>query len=203
MHAFDISLPFTIDISPLETMVEQLSSRKILAMQAVPGTLIDKQLVYWLQSLGIGLRWAEIFCTPPSGSCPIHIDAPDGTGPQAKMNFAYGGAGSLMRWYEPIDPSRIINNTTPMGTSSVILESNNGRVIDTAAIGQPSIINAGVYHDVINPSNEPRWCLSLVMQYQGRRMGWETAKEAFAFCTKERNRVPAQSGEHCHNNAME
>lgn len=184
MNCFDIQLPFDFNPGEIATIVGEFYQSSALRMKTLDKGLVDPRLAYWLLGLGIGLRHVEVFYTPAGSQCPIHIDAPDGKAPHAKMNFAYGGPGSEMRWYEPYDSAGSRSAVTPTGTRSQILEQGGGRIISRAVIGRPSIINAGVYHDVINPSSEPRWCLSIVMQYKGGRLTWETAKKVFAFCTK-------------------
>lgn len=165
--------------------VKELADLGDLAMRTVPVDLVDINLRLWLGAHGIIIRHAEIFYTPPFSKSPIHVDDPgSSSNPHAKMNFAYGGPGSTMRWYVPRSSSSFRDARTPTGTRSLILEENGGVVMHEATIGRPSLINAGVYHDVINPSGEGRWCLSLVMQQEGKRMSWETAKKTFAFCAK-------------------
>lgn len=182
MNCFDIQLPFDFDPGETAKVIDELSPYGKFRMKTVDKGLVDPRLVSWLSSMNIGLRHVEVFYTPPESQCPIHIDAPDGSAPHAKMNFAYGGPGSEMRWYEPYDSVESESAITSSGTRGQILQPGSGRIISRAVIGKPSILNAGIYHDVINPSNEPRWCLSIVMQYRGGRLDWETAKKLFAFC---------------------
>jgi hypothetical protein len=141
----------------------------------------ESEFAKWLLGLGLEISraGAEQFYTPPDGTIPVHIDGKNFDN-KVKLNFQYGGKGSTMRWYQ-------LNNTDST------MQSKNGdfgeffmippeQVTQTwqAEIGFPSLINAGILHNVVNGS-EPRWVISVPLWdiEANQNLQWNTAIDKF------------------------
>ena len=67
-----------------------------------------------------------------------------------------------MMWYKPKD--NIVKSTTKtaINTRYISYASYEVEMIDKQSVKFPSIIQAGIPHNIINYS-EPRWCLSIML----------------------------------------
>lgn len=142
-----LSLPFLFDFVPTEAN----SSRTLHELDA------DSLFVKWLTSLNLEVLrgGAEQFYIPPGGEIPIHSDGRT-IDNKVKLNFQYGGIGSKMKWYAPVDSETKLLLTS---TESYAKKDDVTQVWE-AKIGFPSLVNAGTLHNVIN-GPEPRWVISV------------------------------------------
>jgi hypothetical protein len=127
---------------------------------------------------------AEIFYTPPGGSIGIHVDRVRGQDNPAKLNWAYGGAGSTMRWYSQTDNTEPKIMTTPIGTGYALFDRQSCTLVHETEIGQPTLVNAGIPHDVTNPDSHGRWCVSITLADLVTRscISFEQAAQRFHDC---------------------
>lgn len=137
-------------------------------------------IVQWLNSIGLEIvrSGAYLFYTPPYGSIPIHVD---GTllDNKVKLNFQYGGAGSEMRWYQR-SSGNTDSTTTDTSGKYIIVPDYQVTQIWSGKIGKPSLVNAGVLHNVIN-GPEPRWVVSIPLWdiAANQNLQWADAVEKF------------------------
>jgi len=147
----DVSLPVVFEPQYADTDVQN-RMYKIDSSEAI---------VQWLNSIGLEIvrAGAQLFYTPPHGSIPIHVD---GTflDNKVKLNFQYGGAGSEMRWYQRTAPTATNSATSGQSGKYLMVSEHQATQVWSAKIGKPSLINAGILHNVIN-GPEPRWVISI------------------------------------------
>jgi hypothetical protein len=137
------------------------------------------ELVEFLETLGITIRHAQRFYTPPYGTLPIHVDSHDLVS-QAKLNYIIGGKDSTMDWFE-LKPGRDINTmVTPVGSKYLYADAGDVVKVYSAKVGHPSIINSGILHSITN-SNEPRVCYSFVLAYldSDQNLSWQDSERLF------------------------
>jgi hypothetical protein len=133
-------------------------------------TLVDNRklpanLHAFLREHGIRVSHAEAFHTPPNSVLPIHIDG-ESADNHAKLNFVYGASGSEMAWWKLKDERAIIRpGTNAVGKNYVPIFKQDCNMVATTRIGLPTLVNVGTPHSVHNPTQERRWCLSLVLFY--------------------------------------
>jgi hypothetical protein len=140
---------------------------------------IDSRLTEFLGRLNISIFHAEIFYTPPLRVLPLHIDSIGGV---CKLNFVFGGEGSLMQWWQSKhDHDTGARYTNAIGTEYSRMEVKDCDLVWQQSIGQPSLINAGVPHQVINCTNTPRWCMSFCLadKRERKRLSWQQASKIF------------------------
>lgn len=139
-------------------------------------------LVQWLTALGIEVvkTGAEQFYIGPYQSIPIHIDGKT-FDHKVKINFQYGGQGSVMKWYKPTKLNIARSEVSgPLGPYTM-MSKNQVTAVWSAEIGTPSLINAGILHNVENQS-APRWVVSVPLWDTDRaqNLQWDQAVEKFA-----------------------
>ena len=137
------------------------------------------ELIAFLESLGVSIRHAQRFYTPPYGSLPIHVDSHEAVG-QAKLNYIVGGKGSVMNWFE-LKPGKTMKTmVTNVGSKYLYAEEEDVVKVHSAEIGYPSIINSGELHSITN-GPEPRVCYSFVLKYldNDRNLNWQDASNMF------------------------
>lgn len=140
----------------------------------------SEPIVQWLNSIGLEIAraGAELFYTPPDRSIPIHADGIT-LDNKVKLNFQYGGAGSEMKWYQR--SSGAAESTVPGQFGRYItVPAAQATQVWSARIGQPSLINAGVLHNITN-GHEPRWVVSIPLWdvAANRNLQWDDAVEKF------------------------
>ena len=136
---------------------------------------IHSELITFLESLGISIRHAQRFYTPPYGSLPIHVDSHEAVG-QAKLNYIVGGKDSAMNWFK-LKPGKTMKTmVTDVGSNYLYAEEEDVVKVHSAEIGYLSIINSGELHSITN-GPEPRVCYSFVLKYpdKNKNLSWHDA----------------------------
>jgi len=142
-----------------------------------PLSNINNDLISLIDKLNLKILLTELFYTKPYVITKIHIDVTGGD--YTKLNYIFGGKDSEMLWYKPKDNTTKSINKTPIDTSYISYALHEVEMIDKQFVKFPSIIQAGVPHNIINYS-EPRWCLSIVLVKQnGERLTMKESKEIF------------------------
>lgn len=120
----------------------------------------SEPIVQWLNSIGLEIAraGAELFYTPPHQSIPIHADGMT-LDNKVKLNFQYGGAGSDMKWYCRI-PGASESTVPGQFGRYITVPAVQAEQVWSAKIGKPSLINAGILHNITN-GPEPRWVVSI------------------------------------------
>lgn len=186
IHAATLDIGFEISQHNIERARSMVNPHK-LEIHRLSQMDLDPRLLVFLGRHRLSINHLEIFYTPPRTSGPIHVDGESSSIQHTKMNFVYGARGSYMRWYQTIDPGMQPRTVrTEIGTTSRIFHPGDTREIFRAEIGCPSIINAGIPHNVENPTDEQRWCLSLVLRNSNGRLSWNDALDMFAAYTVDR-----------------
>lgn len=175
-YCLNLDLGFVVDSSILDTIDVDPSRVNHFVIKN-----IDKKLTDFLSSLGIAVPYAEIFYTPPLRILPLHVDG-DYLSNFCKLNFIFGGEGSLMQWWELKDKDVPLNyHINKNGTRYLRIETNECEFVWQEKVGQPGLVNIGRPHQVVNCTNTPRWCMSYCL-YDNINKGmlqWENASKIF------------------------
>ena len=121
--------------------------------------IFNNEILSWAKDKKIVLSSSYVFCGPPNQTSIIHVDGP-GRRAQFGINWVLSGHDSSMVWYKPnaIEKPSMINDVgTPYRTWNV----EECQEIERHTLEGPTLINADVPHNIINRSNEHRWCVSL------------------------------------------
>ncbi len=144
-------------------------------------TWIDKSLHDWLLIYDFVISHAEVFFRHPedNDSGPIHVDG-NNFDDHVKINYVYSEKPSLMNWYLPKKGQPPESRKTEIGTDYLFSKPENCSLIFSAQIGQPSLINSGLLHN-ISPVLSPRFCFSFVLANVKTTtlISWDEAVKAF------------------------
>jgi hypothetical protein len=129
---------------------------------------VDPKIInpYWynlMESNGLILRRVELFYGPPSTPYILGIHIDNGHGDRSKINWVFGGEGSTMHWYRVVNEKPKEKLTTPVGSKYNVYEPDEVQLMHSNVIKNPSLIQAGIPHNIINPGSE-RWCYSMVVE---------------------------------------
>jgi hypothetical protein len=122
---------------------------------------LNSDFVSWLDSLGLVVPSWDIFIQPPQWEMHIHIDQHDSFLDAAKLNFAwYETDGySNMCWYHAEEKDSTIRGNA--GGLYRNWEKQVSQLIYEHRVGLPTLINAGLPHNVINKTDGYRICVSV------------------------------------------
>ena len=118
---------------------------------------------------------AELFYTAPLGDLVWHIDM---NPPEdfMKINFVWGASSHLMLWGELKDPTKIYQTSNTEVASQYIRLADYDVVFkESATINQPVMVNVGRPHKILNRDSVGRWCLSMIITHQNRRILFKDA----------------------------
>ena len=103
------------------------------------------------------------------------IDTPDA----CKINWVYDQGETWMRWFKLKENKELQLMKSPIGTDYWACDHKDCTLEHQYRVGKPTIITASEIHDVINPSDHRRFCVSIVVRVIGenRRMGYSRLKE--------------------------
>lgn len=153
----------------------------------------------WLQSYGLTVsNQVEGFYTAPKRSIDLHTDThtKPGEADGCVMNFTWGPANSVTRWWKIRDENKLIkfsHDTHHTGLDKVGVEADiendfcwfarreDADIVYEKHIIKPSLLNIGQLHDTYNPSEtDIRWTLSFTMLKNGRPLLFAEALDLFA-----------------------
>lgn len=121
---------------------------------------------------------AELFYTAPNSSIVWHTDM---NPPEdfMKINFVWGSDKHLMTWGELKDSNKNYS-TSKTKVESQYIRLNADDIIKTESIqiDKPTIINSGKPHRVLNFDERGRWCLSLIIMKDNKRILFKDAINA-------------------------
>lgn len=128
-------------------------------------TDVHPLMLLHLAKKGITVSLMETFYSKPNYVQGIHIDAAGGD--YSKLNWVYGGEGSIMHWYKlkPGVVPEVKTNSIGKPYSEYTLDQVD--CIHSQTIGKPSLIQVGVPHNITN-QQEDRLCICLVIIKNGR-----------------------------------
>ena len=143
---------------------------------------LSDEYLSWLENHNLIATWPELFYCPPNGNIFLHIDEihpPNGV----KMNWVFDQGETFMRWWDLLPGKEIIKRDNTIGGSYYTCNEGDYRFACQHRIKTPTLVNAYILHDVINPTDHPRWCVSVVMRFKDRpdsRLTWEEAIPLFS-----------------------
>ena len=187
IYCKDVIVNFVLDTTPIDCV--KISNVDLTENGQFSFTELDNNLVQFLDKLGIVILHPEIFYTPPQLGINIHVD---GTVVDAnaicKLNWVFGAPGSYMTWWKLKDPNTQLNrHKTQIGTEYLLFDQHDCEVVWQQEIHQPTLINAGIPHNMHNPTEEARWCVSYALGDKDTKqlLRWDDAVIRFSNYIKE------------------
>ena len=118
-------------------------------------------------NLNLSLKIAGLFVQKGYVETTIHIDGPN-ISDVAKINWSFGNNVHSMNWYNIKHgvAGNISNRKSPdekiKSREYVSISKDQVELIHSQAVGHPSIVQAGIPHNIINYSGN-RKCLAIVL----------------------------------------
>ena len=169
----DLDLPVSIDLAEINRLKSlDIDSAKWQMHDLAVDTNLDK----FLEKYRLKIVYTEAHYVPPNTTTFAHID--DNVASIVKLNYIFGAKGSTMQWFKTKDPDMVPSfNKTPLDTPYYRFEDDQIDLIYSAEVKQPSMVEVGVIHNVVNPTDEPRWCLCYMLgdPFKGRFVDWQDA----------------------------
>ena len=160
IFCLDLDLPVTIDLSAFDRIKSTEIDLTIFNHFHLSS---DENLNAFLKKYRLEICHSEVFYTPPRTTTVIHIDSDD-TASKIKINYVFGANGSQMQWFAPKDSTIVPGlKKTVIDTHYYYYDDDQCDLIYSAEVAQPSMVEVGIAHNVVNNTDEPRWCLSYMM----------------------------------------
>ena len=148
----NLEIPLLVDPS-LVTTTGLMKQHKRVSIDS-----INPDLIKLFHSKGLSLTFAESFYTPKITISTIHEDGEENND-VLKINWVYGGEGSTMNWYEPIEEP--VWKKTVIGVDYKFYSPDKVRLIHSQAVGRPSLLQVGIPHNVTT-GDANRFCVSVL-----------------------------------------
>jgi len=191
----DYCINLNLDIEPIDGLAVLQNAVKDSAdyFSIHSSLILNSKYIVFLLKLGIIIDHVEIFHSTPGMFTPLHSDVsqvPFTPKDYVKLNYVYGGKDSVMNWWKLNEGATYSvsinaeNNTGGVNYEPIKGESHAYKLEDLtwvhgSIIGHPSIVQVGIPHNVQNREEE-RYCLSVVLLKDGKRLTMSDAKEIFA-----------------------
>ena len=152
-----------------------------------PKELNNDYLFEFLESLGLGTIFIEVFYTPPKQNGMIHSDNPHKT-EWSKLYFQFGANGSTMRWWDSDNIQEVSTASGHGGDRTdkhyhgqvLIADEEDSTIIHEADLQTPHIVNVGQLHSSYNPTSEKRFVVTLALfDLYNQRLLWKDAMKKF------------------------
>jgi len=143
---------------------------------------INRDMVDWLGSIGLRAMHGRYFYSPSTHRYNLHVDILENPDEYAYLNFVFGGKGSAMNWYSLKTDQQKFTITNAVGKKIYGYKEEDCEIINTNVCldsykNFATLINAGIIHTMINPSEERR-CYSWVL-YKEKRVCWHELADIF------------------------
>jgi hypothetical protein len=155
----------------------------------------DLNMVKFFKDHGLDLLLIECFYTPPNGGkVPIHTDFWWYETDYVKINQTWGPQdGEIVWWDCPtsyevfLEPGENVTDAGEKITYNdkvriLTAKEEESKKLFSANTNKPSLVNTGILHSTINPSNEPRWTICFVPVYDKATeayVSWKDAENIF------------------------
>lgn len=173
MNPYYSELSFQFD--PLTDM--DVALKQILPQRKIDLKYINPELISILKPLGLRIHYSECFMRLKNNVNFIHTDN-HGQREFVKINWIYGGKDGYMSWFRPKDESFGSLSYTPGNTAFIrYMPEEVDLVCKLVTENKPYLIQAGIPHDITNPT-ETRFCICCLLSYSdGRSISMSEAQE--------------------------
>ena len=146
----------------------------------LPVTDLSDDFLNWVDANDLEIRYSEIFYSAPHSGIFLHSDEIDPPN-CSKINWIYDQGETWMNWYLPKPGTELIKQDNPIGGLYWNCAREDCDLVYSARVGKPSLVNVSVLHDVKNPTDHPRWCVSIVLKEKSasKRLDWTRSLEIF------------------------
>lgn len=181
---------FPVNCINKDTLLEELSIYDLTVKTTPAGrhwrkwgfrtAIITDDFHKLLNSINCEVLEAEVFYTAPYSVLPWHIDMNPPVD-NVKLNFVWGSSNHKMNFGEIRDASALeLTSTTAAGSQYVEFKPNQVIFKESIQLSQPALINSGRPHNIVNWSPNGRWCLSVILTHNKKRILFNDALKLFS-----------------------
>jgi hypothetical protein len=140
--------------------------------------MIDKDIQDFFVSIGLPLRTIYLMYGPANESLIIHVDGfvddyGNYQGMLCGLNFIFGSTSHVMKWYSSNNYGQTSINKE--GLKRTKWDLSDCQVENETVLTCPTLVRTDVPHNVINLSDQKRYCVSL--RFTDQTMTYEQAKD--------------------------
>lgn len=137
---------------------------------------ISDELKSFFTNQNLSIKQIEIFYRRPNNVGNIHSDT-EIVGDYSKLNWVYGDG--IMNWYKTTkDYTPTVLTTTSIKSYALYYKTSEVELVHSQKVGQPSLVQVGVPHNVINGASE-RFCVSIEFEFNKIRPTFAEAQLLF------------------------
>ncbi|CAB4241599.1 hypothetical protein UFOVP71_137 [uncultured Caudovirales phage] len=177
MNNYYADLNLNVPLFKAHVVVDNLPKESLSKLTPFEEYISD-ELIELFSTLNVYIRSVEIFYCNPHHVGGIHVDA-DG-GDFVKINYVFGGEGSLMNWYA-VKPNQTPKfGTTPVRTFYWNWKPEQVDLVHSHTVKFPTLVQVGKPHQV-NTTDEARLCVSIIVANKatGKFIRFEDAYNTF------------------------
>jgi hypothetical protein len=123
---------------------------------------LNPKYIEWLDSLDLGIGFAELFYCAPHSNIFVHSDIIDPPETCCKMNWVYCEEDVPMNWYQLIEGAELEFHDNTIGGHYYTAPPEKYEFYKSELVRKPSIVNVSDLHGLINTSNSDWWCVGIV-----------------------------------------
>lgn len=140
---------------------------------------LTNEILDWLDNHDLAVKYVELFYCASKSNIFLHSDEIE---PKdcCKINWVYDQGDTWMRWAELKEGKQLSLQNNTIGGTYYAAQPGDYDYVEQTKIGQPTLINAYHLHDVVNPTDYDRWCISVVPKYKHNQGSRLTINEALA-----------------------
>ena len=181
-YCINLNFDFDLNLGGLDIFTSQHVAIDQPKQVVIHHNDYDEELRFVLNQFDLDVKHGEMFYSPPGYELPIHIDDKHQGRSHSKLNWVFGARGSVMQWWSIKNGYQPEKKTTEIGTTYFLFDKQHCDLVGEAEVGQPSLVNVGIPHSIINNTNEGRWCISYMLREKNttQNLQWEVAVQKFA-----------------------
>ena len=167
----DLKMPlFKSSMNPIELLkieYHKLYDKHVTNLYTISVDLLNDDIIKLLTYHGLDIKFIEVFYRPPGINSYIHLDT-DQPGDYAKLNWVFGGEGSLMDWYMVNGNYAGTKKLTSISTYYIQYTRDEVTLLHSQKVAQPSLVQVGIPHGISNNNLTERFCVSLIFGYKDK-----------------------------------
>ena len=171
-----LNIPPVLDLS----VMSQLPDKGHVPINT---SYINKELIQFMYDRGITIKNADVFCSPPGFELGIHVDGIKLNNCVA-INWAYcDEQGAMMQWWKPkSEEAKVVTPSAEKSAYGITTtpyalgwQKDEVDFLAEVEVRQPTLVNIGIPHSMINKTNSFRKALSLTWKLNGEDLQWNDA----------------------------
>ena len=172
--ATDLNLKFDFILSNKNFFNELPIDPKLGYHTSIKLLDIDMDFIEWVKSLGLFIKYCELFYTPAHGKIFIHSDEIDPID-SCKINFVYDNGNTLMHWYDIKNNKELKRRNNTIGGLYFSCDDEDDYTLAYEhVVKKGTLVNVSIPHGITNNSAYPRYCVSVIFQKEKdtKRIGY-------------------------------